>query len=112
MRFFALLLILSAAAHAQAPEPETKRIFGIVPNYRSAATLQNYKPLTTAEKFKIATQDSFDRGTVILGAAMAGIGQLNNSNPSFGQGAAGCFVRTLAISGKEPEAAVHASVTR
>jgi hypothetical protein len=37
----------------------------------------------------IATQDSFDRGTVVLAAAFAGEGQLTNSNPSFGQGTAG-----------------------
>jgi hypothetical protein len=37
----------------------------------------------------IATQDSFDRGTVVLAAAFAGEGQLTNANPSFGQGAAG-----------------------
>jgi hypothetical protein len=37
----------------------------------------------------IATQDSFDRGTVILAAAFAGEGQLTNANRSFGQGAAG-----------------------
>ena len=37
----------------------------------------------------IATQDSFDRGTVILAAAFAGEGQLTNANRSFGQGVAG-----------------------
>jgi len=71
------------------PQTESKRIFGIVPNYRTSPCLQNYKPLTTKEKFKIASQDSFDRGTVMLAAAFAGEGQLTNANPSFGQGAAG-----------------------
>jgi len=51
--------------------------------------LQPYKPLTVAEKFKIARQDSFDRGTVALAAAFAGEAQLSNSNPSFGQGVKG-----------------------
>ena len=46
-------------------------------------------PISMREKFRIATQDSFDRGTVILAAAFAGEGQLTNSNRSFGQGAAG-----------------------
>ncbi|HEY3841437.1 MAG TPA: hypothetical protein VGL72_32925, partial [Bryobacteraceae bacterium] len=41
------------------------------------------------EKFKIASQDAFDRGTLALAAIFGGIGQLSNSNPSFGQGAAG-----------------------
>jgi hypothetical protein len=46
------------------------------------------RPLTPKEKFKIASQDSFDRGTFVLAAAFAGEAQLTNSNPSFGQGAA------------------------
>jgi len=70
-------------------QPESKRIFGIVPNYRTSPCLRNYKSLAPKEKFKIATQDSFDRGTFVLAAAFAGEGQLTNSNPSFGQGAAG-----------------------
>ncbi|HEY1945969.1 MAG TPA: hypothetical protein VGG97_03115 [Bryobacteraceae bacterium] len=72
-----------------APQPESKRIFGIVPNYRSSPILNPYVPISWKEKFKIASQDSFDRGTVVLAAAFAGEGQLTNSNPSFGQGAAG-----------------------
>jgi hypothetical protein len=51
--------------------------------------LQNYEPLTPKEKFKIASQDAFDRGTIILAAAFAGEAQLNHSDPTFGQGAAG-----------------------
>jgi hypothetical protein len=71
------------------PEPESKRLFGIVPNYRTSPSLVNYTPLTPAGKFKIAGQDAFDRGTIVLAAAFAGIGQLSNSNPSFGQAGAG-----------------------
>jgi hypothetical protein len=71
------------------PEPEQKRIFGIIPNFRTFPSLREYKPLTVEQKFKIASQDSFDRGTFILAAAFAGEAQLTNSNRSFGQGAAG-----------------------
>ena len=74
--------------HDTSPQ-ESKRIFGIIPNYRTAPTLQNYEPLTPGEKFKIASEDAFDRGTVGLAALFAGEGQLTNSNRSFGQGAAG-----------------------
>jgi len=74
---------------AQAPEPKDKRIFWIIPNYRTSPTLIDYEPIAPKEKFKIAVDDSFDRGTVVLAAAFAGEGQLTNSNPSFGQGAAG-----------------------
>jgi hypothetical protein len=71
------------------PERENKRILGVVPNYRTSPSLTQYKPITPGEKFVIASQDSFDRGTVVLAAAFAGQAQLTNSNPSFGQGAAG-----------------------
>ena len=68
---------------------ESKRLFGIVPNYRTSPSLANYEPLSVREKFKLASQDAFDRGTVVLAAAFAGESQLTNSEPSFGQGAAG-----------------------
>src|SRR5229473_3520506 len=61
-------------ATIDSPQPESK---------------QNYKPLTTGEKFKLASEDAFDRGTVALAALFGGYGQLTNSNRSFGQGAAG-----------------------
>jgi hypothetical protein len=71
------------------PRPESKRIFGIVPNYRTSPSIENYEPLTSGEKFKIASQDSFDRGTIALAAIFGAEGQLTNSNRSFGQGGAG-----------------------
>jgi hypothetical protein len=79
----------AVAPGGETPEPESKRIFGIVPNYRTAPSLDNFEPLTPREKFKIASQDAFDRGTFVLAAFFAGEGQLTNSNRSFGQGAAG-----------------------
>ena len=72
-----------------APQPESKRILWIIPNYRTFPSLTDYKPLTAGEKFKLATQDSFDRGTVALAGQFAGEGQLTNGNKAFGQGAAG-----------------------
>ena len=69
-------------------DPEQKRIFGIIPNFRTSPSLSDYKPLTPAQKFKIASQDSFDRGTFVLAMVFAGESQLTNSNPSFGHGAA------------------------
>jgi hypothetical protein len=73
----------------QTQEQESKRILGIVPNYRTSPSLSNYKPLTPGEKFKLASEDAFDRGTVVLAGLFGGYGQLTNSNQSFGQGAAG-----------------------
>jgi hypothetical protein len=71
------------------PEPEHKRIFGIIPNYRTYPSLAEYEPITAKQKFKLAADDSFDRGTFVLAAAFAGEGQLSNANPSFGQGVEG-----------------------
>jgi hypothetical protein len=71
-------------------EPQnSKRIFWIIPNFRTAPFPVEYKPLTARQKFTIARQDSFDRGTVALAAAFAGEAQLSNANPSFGQGVKG-----------------------
>jgi hypothetical protein len=69
--------------------PESKRILGIIPNYRTSPTLAEFEPITPREKFKLASEDAFDRGTFVLAAMFAGEAQLTNSNRSFGQGAAG-----------------------
>lgn len=72
--------------NVRAPEPEAKRIFWIIPNFRTSPTLVPYKPITAVEKFHIATLDSFDRGTFALGALFGAEAQLTRANPSFGQG--------------------------
>jgi hypothetical protein len=78
-------------------ESSPKRIFGIIPNYRTSPSLVHYQPLTTREKYKVASQDAFDRGTFVLGAAFAGESQLTRSNPSFGNGVPG-FARYFVTS--------------
>ncbi len=70
------------------PAVNQKRILGIVPNYRTVPFPHPYKPIAPRTKFKLATQDAFDRGTFFLAVAFAGVSQLDRSNPSFGQGAA------------------------
>jgi hypothetical protein len=65
------------------------RILGLIPNNRTSPNLKDYKPLSPREKFEIARQDPFDRGTVVLTAVFAADAQLGNPNPSFGQGAKG-----------------------
>ena len=78
-----------SSAASQPPAPESKRIFGIIPNNRTSPSLKDYKPLSPGEKFALAGQDSFDRGTVVLAAVFAGDAQLTNANPSFGHGLGG-----------------------
>lgn len=79
----------SGATTNAVPEPQAKRIFWIIPNFRTSPTLAPYKPITAAEKFHIATLDSFDRGTFALGALFGAEAQLTNASPSFGQGVRG-----------------------
>jgi hypothetical protein len=77
------------ASESNVPQTESKRLFGIVPNYRTSPLPDPYVPISAKQKFIIGSQDAFDRGTVILAAAFAGEAQLTNANRSFGQGAAG-----------------------
>jgi hypothetical protein len=89
---FVLATVLAAgqdAPNGDAPQQESKRILWIIPNYRTFPSLTDYEPLTTSQKFKLASEDSFDRGTVALAGLFAGEGQLTNGNKTFGQGAAG-----------------------
>jgi hypothetical protein len=74
-----------------------KHVLWIIPNFRTSPSLTEYKPLSVREKFSIAAQDSFDRGTIALAAAFAGEGQLTAKNPSFGQGVEG-YAHRLATS--------------
>jgi len=96
-------LVLPVFSQSETPatnvesQPESKRILGIIPNYRTSPSLRDYKPLTSREKFKIASEDAFDRGTVALAVLFGGEAQLTNANRSFGQGAAG-FGRYLGTS--------------
>jgi hypothetical protein len=69
--------------------PPDKRILGVLPNYRTANESAVYTPITVKQKFTIASKDSFDYPLLMLGAVIAGMGQLTNDNPSFGQGMAG-----------------------
>jgi hypothetical protein len=83
---------MAAAQEASGDQPEakeSKRILWIIPNYRTSPSVDNFEPLTAGEKFRVASEDAFDRGTVALAAIFAGEAQLTNSNRSFGQGGAG-----------------------
>jgi hypothetical protein len=79
------------------PASESKRILWIIPNYRTSPSLKDYKPLAPPDKFKIATEDSIDRGTFALAALFGGQAQLTNSERSFGQGGK-AYVRYFATS--------------
>jgi len=71
------------------PVTQDKRIFGVLPNYRTAESSAEVEPLTTKQKFIIASKDSFDWPSYVLAGALASLSQLENNNPSFGQGMKG-----------------------
>jgi hypothetical protein len=87
---FALSSLLATPSFGQQapaePQEESKRILGIIPNYRTSPTLDDYQPLPPTLKFKIAAQDSFDRGTLVMAGLFSGLGLLTDSTPSFGRG--------------------------
>ncbi len=66
-----------------------KHAFGVLPNYRTTEESIPFKPITAKQKWTIALKDSLDGPSYVLAGFFSGISQLNNSNPSFGQGIKG-----------------------
>jgi hypothetical protein len=102
MKLFTLSFGLAAALYAQEAAPaetpvETvdKRAFGVLPNYRTAESDAPWAPITARQKFTIARRDTLDGPSFAMAAFFSGVSQLNNSNPSFGQGSKGFAKRYL-----------------
>jgi hypothetical protein len=68
---------------------QDKRAFGVLPNYRTVEGSIPFSPLTTKQKFTIATKDSMDGPSWVLASFFSGIAQMTNAHPSFGQGLEG-----------------------
>ncbi len=69
---------------------EDKRVFGVLPNYRTAESSVPFQPITTKQKFTIATKDSFDYPVLLTTAFFAGLSQLEgDQNREYGQGVKG-----------------------
>lgn len=69
--------------------PQTKRILGIIPNFRSVSTDQKLPPQSVKEKFLTATDDSFDYSSVFVPALVAAYSMGTRATPEFGNGAVG-----------------------
>jgi hypothetical protein len=54
----------------EAPKPPDKRLFGVVPNYRTTNAEVPFSPITARQKLGIASRDSFDWPTYPLAALM------------------------------------------
>lgn len=68
---------------------QTKRILGIVPNFRSVSVDQKLPPESVKEKFKESSEDAFDYSDFIFVGILAGVDQAEGATPEFHQGAVG-----------------------
>src|SRR5579862_1494617 len=80
--------IRPSEAQPAAKEPD-KRVFGVLPNYRTAEETGTYAPITSHQKLTIATKDTIDYPLFLLGAGFAGLAQLSDQHGDFGQGMKG-----------------------
>jgi hypothetical protein len=82
-----------APAPPQEPQPgslegkQTRRILGIIPNFRSVSVDEKLPPLSPHEKLKLTLEDSFDYSSFIYVGILAGVSQAEGSYPEFHSGA-------------------------
>jgi len=69
--------------------PQTKRILGIIPNFRAISTDEKLPPQSVKEKFITASEDSFDYSSIVIPALLAGYSLGTNATPEFGHGGVG-----------------------
>ncbi len=79
----------AAAKQAELKGQQSKRILGVIPNFRSVSVSDKFVPMTPKEKFKLAFKNSFDYSSFLSTGAAAGISQWRDTYPEFGQGGAG-----------------------
>jgi hypothetical protein len=62
------------------------RIFEVMPNYGTVESANELPPISSGQKFRLATAGVFDYFTFPFIGALAGLDQANNSPKSWGQG--------------------------
>jgi hypothetical protein len=65
------------------------RLFFALPNFLTVENAGQIPPLTSGQKFKVVARSSFDYVEFPWYGFLAGISQAQNSEPGYGQGAAG-----------------------
>jgi hypothetical protein len=68
---------------------QTKRILGIIPNFRAVSANTKLPPETIKDKFIGATEDSFDYSSIFFPAVIAAYNMDQRTTPEFHEGAAG-----------------------
>jgi hypothetical protein len=62
------------------------RIFEVMPNYGTVENAKNLPPMTSGQKFRLATAGVFDWGSYPFNGILAGIAQAKNDPKEWGQG--------------------------
>src|SRR6267378_1128928 len=62
------------------------RIFEVLPNYGTVENAKELPPMTTGQKFRLATAGVFDWGSYPFNGILAGIAQAKNDPKEWGQG--------------------------
>ena len=83
------------------PPLEDKRAFGVIPNNRTTESSLPFMPITAKYKMTIAAKDSFAVPLGLTSGFFAAWYQLENQNPSYGQGMAGYSRRLAAAFGDQ-----------
>jgi len=68
---------------------QTKRIFGVIPNYTAVSADIQVPTMTVRDKFTLAMHDSVDHSSFILVGVLAGYSMATNANPEFHHGVPG-----------------------
>jgi hypothetical protein len=68
---------------------QTKRILGIMPNFRSVSADLKLPPMSAKDKFIIAGKDTFDYSSFFIAGVQTTFSKSGNSYPEFGSGVAG-----------------------
>jgi hypothetical protein len=75
-----------ASASQNKEGQQTRRILGIMPNFRSVSVDQKLPPLSMHDKFNLMAEDSFDYSDFIYVGILAGLSQAEGSYPEFHTG--------------------------
>jgi len=75
-------------AAEQIKAEEKQRFIGVIPNFY-ISYVHDPAPMTTKQKFSLASRETFDPVSLIGVGLAAGIEQANNTYAGYGQGAAG-----------------------
>jgi hypothetical protein len=79
----------SGIKQAQPSGTSNDRLFWALPDFLTVQNAGHIPPLTSGQKFKVVARGTFDPVEGVFLAFVSGINQASNSDPGYGQGAAG-----------------------